>query len=260
MELAGDEHPTRRFSNRVEHYARYRPRYPAELVSVLARAVGLTPASVLADVGSGTGILSELLLQNGNAVFGIEPNEPMRRAAERQLSGWPSFRSVAGTAEQTTLADASVDGVLAAQAFHWFDHHKALAEFRRITRAEGWTALIWNARLTAASPFMGEYERIVHTFGSDFARSGRELVAEPVLQSVFGGTLTKLVLPNHQDLNWEGLRGRLLSSSYAPAEGQSGCEPMLAALRTAYEKHQRDGIVHMDYETRVYVARLHASS
>ena len=254
--LTGDEHPTRRFANRVEHYAKYRPGYPRELVPLLESQVGLTADSVLADVGSGTGILSELLLRNGNAVFGVEPNRPMREAAERLLGGYERFRSIEGTAEDTTLPQASVDGVLAAQAFHWFDHDKALREFRRITRPGGFVALIWNARRTDASPLMADYERIVHEFGSEFARTGRELVADPILQSLFGGRLRKSVLPNHQDLDWEGLRGRLLSASYVPAEDQPGCEPMLAALRRAFETHEQGGSVRMEYETRIYHARL----
>lgn len=255
-DLTGEEHPTRRFSNRVEHYARYRPGYPAELVGLLAREVGLTPVSVLADVGSGTGILSELFLRNGNVVYGVEPNQLMREAAERLLSGWERFHSVAGTAEETMLPPGRFDGVLAAQAFHWFDHEKAIREFRRISRPGGFVALIWNARLTSASPFMTNYERIVHEFGSEFARSGRELVADSVLQSVFPGGLRKSALPNHQDLDWEGLRGRLLSASYVPGEGQQGFEPMLAALRGAFDAHHHSGIVRMEYETRVYHGRF----
>ena len=255
-DLTGEEHPTRRFSNRVEHYAKYRPRYPSELVSLLEREEGLAPTSVLADIGSGTGLLSELFLSNGNIVYGVEPNGPMRQAAERLLVGREGFRSVLGTAEDTTLPAASVDGVLAAQAFHWFDHDRAVREFRRITRPGGFVALIWNARLTDASAFMSDYERIVREFGSEFARSGRELVAEPVLQSAFGGRLRSSTLPNHQDLDWEGLRGRLLSASYMPSEGQPGFEPMLAALHRSFEAHQKNGIVRMEYETRVYHTKL----
>lgn len=255
-ELSGEEHPTRRFSNRVEHYARYRPGYPTELIGLLEREVGLTSSSVLADVGSGTGILSELFVRDGNVVYGIEPNEPMRAAAERLLSERQNFHSIAGTAEDTTLSAGSVDGVLAAQAFHWFDQEKAIREFRRIARPGGFVALIWNARSTGASPFMADYERIVYEFGSEFARGGRELVADPVLQTLFGSGLRKSVLPNHQDLDWEGLRGRLLSASYMPTEGQPGYEPMMRALRETFDANQRGGVIRMEYETRVYHRRL----
>ena len=255
-DLRDDEHPTRRFSNRVEHYAKYRPGYPTELIGLLAREVGLRPTSVLADVGSGTGIVSEMFLRNGNVVYGVEPNNEMRTAAEGLLSGWQNFHSIAGMAEETTLPDACVDGVLAAQAFHWFNPPGAVSEFRRITRPDGFVALIWNARLTSASPFMADYERIVHEFGSEFARSGRELVSEQLLQTTFDGGLRTATLSNHQELDWEGLRGRLLSASYMPIGGQSGYEPMMRALHQIYDANQRAGIVRMEYETRVYFGRL----
>lgn len=255
-DLTGDDHPTRRFSSRVGHYANYRPGYPTEMLSLLAQEVGFGPASVLADVGSGTGILSELFLRNGNMVYGIEPNDAMRGVAEGLLSGYRNFRSVAGTAEQSTLRSQSVDGVVAAQAFHWFDHGKAALEFGRIARPGGWVALIWNVRVAGASPFMADYEGIVHEFGSDFARAGRELVAEDVLQTTFGGRLRKAALPNHQDLSWEGLCGRLLSASYMPMEGQQGYEGMMHSLRRTFNANERGGIVRMEYETRVYVGPL----
>jgi SAM-dependent methyltransferase len=255
-DLIGDEHPTRRFSNRVEHYAKYRPGYPPELISLLSREVGLTSSSVLADVGSGTGILSEVFLRNGNIVYGVEPNEEMRAAAERLLAGRQNFHSIAGTAEDTTLSAGSVDGILAAQAFHWFDHEKAAREFRQVARPGGFVALIWNARTSSASPFMAEYERIVREFGTEFARGGRELVADSILQSIFGEGLRKSLLPNHQDLDWEGLRGRLLSASYMPTEGRPGYEPMMRALRQTFDANRSGGIVRMEYETRVYSGRV----
>lgn len=161
--------PTERFTTRAEHYTKHRPRYPGELIQVVAQEAGLAPAARIADVGSGTGILAQLFLENGYTVFGVEPNEAMRGQAERLLSGWATFHSIAADAEATTLPAASVDGVVAAQAFHWFDAPRAVTEFRRITRPGGFVAVIWNVRDTDASPFMAEYERIVSQFGSDFA-------------------------------------------------------------------------------------------
>ena len=120
--------PTRRFSNRVDDYVRYRPHYPPGVLDRLREGIALTPRTVIADVGSGTGISTELFLQNGNTVFAIEPNPEMRAAAERLLGGRPNFHSVRGTAEATTLPDGSVDCVVAAQAFHWFDPEKTRVE------------------------------------------------------------------------------------------------------------------------------------
>lgn len=252
--------PTQRFTSRVEDYARYRPGYPAKLLALLGNEVAFSADAIIADVGSGTGILSEQLLSNGNCVFGVEPNDSMRAAAQQRLAQYKSFRSVNGTAEATTLPDASVDGVTVAQAFHWFDGLRAVTEFRRIRKPGGFVALIWNVRNVTSSPFMAEYERIVHTFGSEFARSGKEIVSLARLGELFGSDLHEHVLPNHQDLDWPGLRGRLLSASYMPLPGQPGHEPMLAELERAFKSSQSDGRVRLDYQTRVYLIRTRFAS
>ena len=249
-----DLSPTLRFSSRVDNYAKYRPGYPAELIDLLAREAGLKPDWPLADVGSGTGILTELLLRNGNEVFAVEPNREMREAGKKVLSRYPRFKSIDGTGENTTLPDRSVRGVLVAQAFHWLDGPKAVSEFRRILRPAGFIALIWNARATSATPLMKEYERIVHAFGTSFARQGKELVPIERLKELLGPTMRELKLPNHQNLDWDGLKGRLLSASYMPQEGQKGADEMLKELRLAFDQNQQSGTVRMDYETRVYLA------
>lgn len=133
---------TRRFTGRVESYARHRPSYPWAVIELFERECGLASDSVVADVGSGTGILSTLFLENGNRVFGVEPNAEMRAAAERLLGDRSRFTSVAGTAEDTTLEAGSVDLVVAGQAFHWFDAGRARAEFARTLSPDGWVALI----------------------------------------------------------------------------------------------------------------------
>jgi len=246
--------PTERFSSRVEHYAKYRPDYPPELLDLLKREVGFNQASVIADVGSGTGILTELLLKHGNEVFAIEPNREMREAAEKQLMHYSAFHSFEGSAEATHLLKSWVDGITCAQAFHWFDQAAAKREFYRILKPGGFIALIWNARATDATPFMADYERIVTTYGSDFARSNQELVPFERLRELFPG-LTQHVLPNHQDLDWEGLRGRLLSASYMPLAGQEGHDEMLVELRQAFDLSEKGGKVRLEYETRIYLAR-----
>jgi len=245
--------PAERFSSRVEDYARFRPAYPGGLLSLLGNEVALSPQMTIADVGSGTGLLTEHFLRNGNFVFGIEPNGPMRSAAERLLAGYSRFGSIDGTAESTTLPADSVDGITVAQAFHWFDGPRAVAEFRRILKPGGFIALIWNVRDTAASAFMAEYERIVHAFGSDFARSGKELVSIDRLRELFGPNLREHVLSNFQALDLPGLRGRLLSASYMPLAGQPGHERMLEELDRAFATYQSGGCVRLEYQTRVYL-------
>jgi ubiquinone/menaquinone biosynthesis C-methylase UbiE len=255
-ENLNDLQPTKRFSSRVDDYAKYRPDYPAGILTLLASELGFSPRTVLADVGSGTGFLTVLFLRNGNPVFAVEPNREMRQAAERSLASWPNFHSVDGAAEATRLPDASVDGILVAQAFHWFDHAKSIREFRRITKPGGFVALIWNARKASGSPFMADYERIVTTYGSDFARSGKELVPPETLRELFGSSLRRHVLPNFQELDWEGLRGRLLSASYMPLAGQPGHDAMLADLRNAFDRHNSAGLVRLEYDTQVYLGRF----
>ena len=248
--------PTERFTSRAEHYAKHRPTYPRQLIEVLAQEAGLAPGSAIADIGSGTGILTQLFLESGYGVFAVEPNEAMRRQAERGLSDWATFHSVVGAAEATTLAAGSVDGVVAAQAFHWFDGPRAAAEFRRITRPGGFVALIWNVRKNGSSPFMAKYERIVHQFGSDSAHSSREQVTFERLRALFGPDLRRRTLPNSQDLDWVGLRGRLLSASYMPLPGSDGYGPMIASLQKTFDELQSNGRVRMEYETHIYFGPL----
>lgn len=247
--------PTQCFSTRAEDYSKFRPGYPRELIALLAAEVGLSPASVIADVGAGTGILTELFIRNGNTVFAIEPNQAMRQHAEKQLKDQSRFRSLDSTAERIDLPDASVDGVMVAQAFHWFDGARAAGEFCRILKPGGFIALIWNARDPALSAFAAEYERIVHTYGSEFARSGKEVVSLERLRELFGPELRQRNLANFQDLDWPALRGRLLSASYMPLAGHPGHEAMLADLRRAFDANQREGRVRLEYETRVFLVQ-----
>ena len=175
-----------RFSNRVADYVRYRPSYPPALLDRLRSECGLRAESVIADIGSGTGLLSELFLKNGNRVFGVEPNEAMRLAGEEYLASYDGFVSVNGSAEATTLDDASVNFVTAGQAFHWFDQNAARAEFLRILKPAGWVVVIWNERLTDASPFVREYEDLLRKFGTDYASVKESYPSEEHMRDFFG--------------------------------------------------------------------------
>jgi SAM-dependent methyltransferase len=246
-----------RFSDRVENYVRYRPRYPEGVLPFLSERIGLTPGWTVADVGSGTGFSCEPFLQIGNVAYGVEPNREMRLAAERLLAGYGNFRSVEGTAEQTGLPDASIDLVTAMQAFHWFEPTPTAAEFRRILRREsGWVVLVWNDRRTD-SPFLAEYEALLNEYGTDFKTVRHENVDEGRLRQFFDQRgFEKHVLPNEQRLDYAGLEGRLLSSSYVPAVGAPGHAPMVAALKVLFDRHQRGGVVRLLYDTRIYCGRL----
>lgn len=252
--------PTRRFSNRVENYVRFRPSYPDGVIDVLAGETGLTPQSEIADVGSGTGISSEIFLRNGNIVFGVEPNPEMRAAAERLLAGYPRFTSVDGRAEATTLPDHSVDCVVAGQAFHWFDPAAARMEFARILRENGWAALIWNTRRIESSPFLQGYEALLKRFGTDYELVQHRTVDLASLQTVFGGHTDAgfqlRTLYNEQRFDLEGLTGRLLSSSYAPTASHPAYKPMLHELKRIFEQYAESGRVTFEYDTEIYFGRV----
>src|ERR1700692_2082572 len=171
---------TSRFSDRVEKYVLYRPGYPPEARQTLQTECGLMPRHVIADIASGTGIWTRMLLENGNAVFAVEPNAEMRKAGEGLLARFPKFNSVAGTAEATTLADQSVDFVTAAQAAHWFDREQARREFVRILKPGGWLVLLWNERLTDSTKFLREYEQMLLTYGTDYEEVRHERTTDAV--------------------------------------------------------------------------------
>ena len=249
--------PTARFSDRVADYVRHRPGYPDEVIRVLRDETGLAPVHVVADVGSGTGLSSRLFLDHGNRVVAVEPNPGMREAAEALLGADPRFRSVAGTAEESTLPTAAVDYAVAGQAFNWFDGPRARAEFRRIVRPGGWVVLLWNARRTDTSPFLRAYEALLHEHGTDYAAVNHENIADDTLLAFFGGPYTLRTAYNEQVFDHPGLKGRLLSSSYAPNEGHPGHAPMMRALERIFGEHQVDGRVVFEYDTKIYFAPVH---
>jgi ubiquinone/menaquinone biosynthesis C-methylase UbiE len=249
--------PTQRFANRVDHYAKYRPSYPRAVLDLLETGCGLASTSVVADVGSGTGILSELFLENGNRVFGIEPNRRMREAGERRLKDHPRFTSVAGTAEATTLDDNSVDLVAAGQAFHWFDPQRARTEFARILKPGGWVALIWSWRRKDGTPFLAAYDRLLAAYRTDRGEAEIWRRGDEMAAAFFGpGSFEKATFDNEQVLDLEGFKGRVLSISYVPAQGEPGSDEMLHNVEEIFYEHQKGGRVRIDYDTTVYCGQL----
>jgi SAM-dependent methyltransferase len=249
--------PTLRFSSRVENYCKYRPRYPQEAIEELRQECQLTSASLIADIGSGTGFLSELFLKNDNQVFAVEPNREMREVSVRLLETYSGFHDVDGRAEATTLSDRSIDFVVAGQSFHWFDLPKARNEFLRILKSAGWMMIVWNERDSKASPFMAAYDRVLQTYVTDPTRLAHKQVYETALTDFFGaqGFSTKL-FRYQQHLDYEGVKGRLLSSSYTPELKHPNHAPMLSELETVVQAHKTGEHVTLEYITRMYYGRL----
>jgi SAM-dependent methyltransferase len=254
---AGPSDPTSRFSDRVQDYVRWRPGYPPPVVEALRTDLGLQPSHVVADVGSGTGILSRLLVENGNVVFGVEPNREMAAVAEADLAHTGRFHSIDGRAEATTLGEGSVDLITAGQAFHWFKVPESRAEFRRILRPGGGVALVWNLRRLDSTPFLRDYEAFLRRWSDDYEEVSEKYAKPESLRALFGPAgWRERRFDSAQHFDFEGLRGRLLSSSYTPREGDPRRAEMLAALPAVFEAHARDGRVAFEYDTRMFLGRL----
>jgi SAM-dependent methyltransferase len=245
--------PTERFTGLSDGYAKYRPGYPAEALEFVLGRCGLRPGSVLVDVGCGTGISTRLFAAKGLHVIGIEPNAEMRSVAEAATNGDnPSYRD--GRAEATGLPDGSVDAVLAAQAFHWFEPETALREFHRILKPGGWAILLWNER-DENDPFTAAYGAIIRTAPNAAAiEMPRARAGELLLNNGLFKDSERAVFHNQQRLDEEGLLGRAFSASYAPREPGEAAK-FAAALRSVFACHQQQGEVVLHYETSVYLGR-----
>ena len=247
--------PMERFSDRVENYVRHRPGYPPQILGVLQSHAGLRGGAVVADIGSGTGISTELLLRTGATVMAVEPNAAMRGAAERKLLGFTGFCSVEGSAQETTLFADTVDLVTAFQAFHWFNTPETRTEFSRILKPEGKIALVWNERRLESTNFLKEYESLLLRLGTDYTVTRHENIDHAALDSFFDGPWERWSFPYLQPFDYAGLEGRLLSSSYAPLAGHPAHLPMLEELKDIFERHQEDGKVIFEYDTVLYLGK-----
>ena len=247
---------TRRFSSRVEDYIRYRPSYPGAIVPLLERECALTPATRIADIGSGTGFFSELFLRIGCVVIGIEPNADMRLAGDRLLAAEPRFRSAEGRAESTGLPSQCVDLVTAGQAFHWFDIPAARSEFQRILTPPRRVVLAWNERLVEGR-FLEEYEALLQRYSTDYGQIDHRRMDAGVMDAFYGaGNWRLAVFPNEQLFDLDGVLGRLHSSSYAPPPGSDGYHRINAAIERLFAECRQDGRVAIRYETKVYYGQL----
>jgi len=243
--------PKKRFSTRVENYIKYRPSYPLEIIDFLKKRKILAKNTVIADIGSGTGILTKIFLDNGNRVYGIEPNKDMREAAEKILHNYSNFSSFEGSAESTGLDENSIDLIIAGQAFHWFEIEGAKREFKRILNPKGNVVLIWNNRGKAGSEFNIDYENFVLKYGTDYKEVRKN---ERNVDQFY--TYEKETFYNYQDLDFTSFRGRVLSASYIPLYDNPVFPKMLVELEDLFNKHQRGGTIRLEYDTELYYGQL----
>ncbi len=253
-----DNHPTERFTTRVDNYVRYRPDYPAGIISLLQREIGLAANWTIADVGSGPGNLTRRFLDLGASVFGVEPNQAMREAGEVLMANDANFTSIAGTAEATTLPDVSVNLVTAGQAFHWFDPAPTRHEFRRILTVPGWVALIWNRRPERGSAIHEAHHEMLQQYSSEYDRVVvRDSSTQEGMAILFGDRgYREFVLPHEQQLDATAYWGRLLSSSYTPLPGEPGHDEIHQRSQEIFETYAQDGIVRFPYETEVFLGQV----
>ncbi len=245
--------PTTRFSSRVKDYVLYRPGYPSGIIDYLKNDYGLTPSSIIADIGSGTGKSTEMFLNNGNKVYGVEPNEDMRLAAEYLFMGNPDFISINARSEETGLPDKCIDFIVAGQAFHWFDLTETKKEFKRILKAVGKVVLIWNEREPNQTGFMGEYDAFLYKYSTDYKEIDHRNVDENKIAAFFSpGVFHEEHFDNQQVFDFEGLKGRYDSASYAIPFSDPGYKDAIEVLIELFEKYEEDGKVVMKYVTKVF--------
>lgn len=246
----------KRFDNRVENYVKYRPHYPREVLDFFRDELDLQKSSVIADIGSGTGISSKLFLEYGNTVFGIEPNELMREASEEYLKDFPNFKAINGTSENTMLENKCIDFIIAAQAFHWFKTTKTLEEFHRILRKNGFVALIWNERQLDSNEFLCEYENLLREFGTDYKKVRHDNITKKSLNEFFNTNINKKSFQNSQTLDFEGLLGRMISSSYMPSKENPHFEEMKKSLKQLFAEHSEKGKITILYDTNIFYTKI----
>jgi ubiquinone/menaquinone biosynthesis C-methylase UbiE len=247
----------KRFSDRVDDYKKYRPSYPSDALLYVKNICNVQKEWRIADIGSGTGISTNALLDSFQCnVYAVEPNENMRSEAEASLSDNSLFHSVNGSSEQTTLGNQSINLVAAFQAFHWFDKQKSKEEFRRILTASGWLLLVWNDRITEGSSFVEGYERIVQGL-PEYSKVNHKNTGRNGIEEFIGSSdVIYREFPNSQYFDFEGLKGRFFSSSYTPPAGSLEYQEQIKKLKNLFDATNVNGQIEFIYRTQIYLGKL----
>lgn len=246
-----------RFDETVENYLKYRPSYPEEVYTLLNKQFDLSAGKMIADIGSGTGFLSKLFLDHGYTVYGVEPNQVMRHAAEKYLANNPNFHSINGLAEETGLKNESMDWIMVGTAFHWFDNEKTKIEFKRILKSPGFCCIVWNVRNQKESALIRDYENLILTFSNDYQKSRAQEFDQTIVDDFFSPyEMHAASFVNKQLFDWEGLKGRLLSTSYSLRESDPKYPDMINELKHIFDKYESNGQIEFLYDTKMYYGQL----
>jgi len=249
-----DLNPLERFSRVTDDYTKYRPGYPEGIVGVLTNEYALSVSSVIADIGSGTGKLSKLFLDNGNTLYAVEPNLQMRQSAESIFGENSKFISINGSAENSMLQNNLADFVVCGQAFHWFHVDKALIEFERILKKNGIVALIWNKR-DDSRKMMAEYKKLIKKYCPERKKIGNPNFTKKDMDRIFKPHPVKYyTFGYYQILDFEELAGRLRSSSYSPPVESVLYNQLMLKLKVLFDEYQQDGKIRFNYKTEMFVS------
>lgn len=247
-----------RFTDKAEKYEKYRPSYPKQSLDIIQYECHITLNNdiVVADIGSGTGKFTELLLEKYCKVYAVEPNDNMRAIAEDKFIGNLNYKSINNTAENTGLDDNSVDLITVAQALHYFDVEKVKIEFRRILKLNGKVALLWNFRYKE-SDFMKEYEKIVYTFHSKDLQPtfAQDKMNDSVYNKLFS-EYKVFSIPYIQELDFDDLWGRALSSNHAPKKDDPNYDELYKNIKKIFDKYQHNKKINFEYHTKVVIGNI----
>ena len=246
---------TNRFTGRAFFYSTSRPSYPRRILDILRSEIDFDETYTIADIRSGTGLLSQIFLENGNRALAVEPNEAMRDFAEKSLRRFPRFLSVRGTAEHTGLETASVDLVVIGQALHWFNCEASSREFERILKTNGHVCIAYNDRNTEDS-FMKDYDYIIRKYAQN--RASVPSIDDAYLSRFFkDGKYSKFSLPNEQLLNLDGPLGRMTSASYMPSPSDGNRFALFREdAARLFETYEKLGRVKMPYDTTILLGKI----
>lgn len=242
-----------RFTDRVVDYEKFRPSYPKEIIQVLKEHIGLNKKWLVADIGSGTGLSTQLFLENGNDVFAVEPNREMRESLLHHFKTYRNLIALNATAEATSIESGCVDLIFAGQSFHWFDRVACQKEFGRILAENGHIVLVWNQR-DPEDAFQQEYEDFLLNHIPSYQSVSHKNISDDDLKHFFGSRpMHKVSLPNQQILDLRSFLGRVRSSSYFPKE-QDENKTLYDDLRLLFDKYAISERIVFKYMTEIYIS------